>query len=100
MGEPKLRFFFLSDIPYINWSSACFEGCRYSELTSNATESWNFRLGSYHHLPIKNMIDSIRCLLITQMSARLDKSLMWKSVCCPNIEDKLEKLSYEGVIGR
>lgn len=67
-----------------------FSGSRYDEMTSNAVESWNNQIKKYWHLPITNMVDSIRVLLMSQMCTRLEENMKWTTMLCPSMEEKVK----------
>ncbi|KAL7176792.1 hypothetical protein ACSBR2_030190 [Camellia fascicularis] len=87
---------FLKDIPPQYWADAYFMGARYGEMCSNAAESFNSWICEARHLPITQMIDSIRTKIMNQMSKRRCKSAAWPGVLCPKMEARLVKAYNKG----
>ncbi|XP_028066080.1 uncharacterized protein LOC114269020 [Camellia sinensis] len=71
-------------------------GVRYSEMCSNAAESFNSWIREARHLPITQMVDSIRTKIMNQMSKRRRKSAAWPGVLCPKMEARLVKAYNKG----
>ncbi|KAL7182379.1 hypothetical protein ACSBR1_041147 [Camellia fascicularis] len=71
------------------WANAFFRGKRYSEMSSNAAESYNNWIGGAHKLPITCMVDMIRVQIMTQLSNRRAESKIWTTKLCPVMETKL-----------
>ncbi|KAI8539211.1 hypothetical protein RHMOL_Rhmol09G0163700 [Rhododendron molle] len=61
---------FVESLPLENWANAYFKGKRYGEITSNAAESFNNQILKFRHLPICDMVDKVRVLLMEQMYER------------------------------
>ncbi|KAL7207324.1 hypothetical protein ACSBR1_029309 [Camellia fascicularis] len=87
---------FLKDIPPQYWANAYFRGARYGETCSNAAESFNSWIREARHLPITQMVDSIRTKIMNQMSKRKRKSAAWPGVLCPKMEARLVKAYNKG----
>ncbi|KAL7259827.1 hypothetical protein ACSBR1_005653 [Camellia fascicularis] len=69
----KVTLAFLKDLPLEYWSNVFFGDSHYSEMTSNAVESFNSWIRDARHLPITQMIDSIRTQIMQQMAKRRRK---------------------------
>ncbi|XP_028082628.1 uncharacterized protein LOC114283957 [Camellia sinensis] len=87
---------FLKDIPPQYWANAYFMGARYSEMCSNAAESFNSWILEARHLPITQMVDSIWTKIMNQMPKRRRKSAAWPGVLCPKMEARLVKAYNKG----
>ncbi|KAK9292967.1 hypothetical protein L1049_020949 [Liquidambar formosana] len=96
-GGDKVRTF-LHNLPPENWSNAHFKGQCYGEMWSNAAESFNSQIGETRHLPVTNLIDSIRAMLMNQMSVRREQSSKWETRLCPNMDARLQNILQEGRI--
>ncbi|KAL7224730.1 hypothetical protein ACSBR1_026083 [Camellia fascicularis] len=73
---------FLKDLHPRDWANAYFKylyamGRRYSEMCSNAAESFNNWIQEARHLPITQLVDAIRGRIMEQMSKRRVKSSKW-----------------------
>ncbi|XP_028065414.1 uncharacterized protein LOC114268439 [Camellia sinensis] len=71
------------------WANAFFRGKRYSEMSSNAAESYNNWIGGARELPITCMVDMIRVQSMTQLSNRKAESKRWTTKLCPVMEKKM-----------
>ena len=65
---------FLDNLPYENWANAHFKGKHYSDMTSNAVESFNAWIIKAQILSITSMVDTIRGQIMNQMGCRLAMS--------------------------
>ncbi|KAG5544768.1 hypothetical protein RHGRI_017271 [Rhododendron griersonianum] len=80
---------FVESLPVENWANAYFKGKRYGEMTSNAAESFNNQILKFRHLPICDLVDKVRVLLMEQMCERKQLSSKWNSSVCPVMDKKL-----------
>ncbi|KAG5533007.1 hypothetical protein RHGRI_027296 [Rhododendron griersonianum] len=80
---------FVESLPRERWANAYFEGRRYGEMTSNAAESFNNQILKFRHLPICELVDKIRVLIMEQMCNRRLLSNKLSSYVCPVMEKKL-----------
>ncbi|XP_028082622.1 uncharacterized protein LOC114283950 [Camellia sinensis] len=71
-------------------------GARYGEMCSNAAEPFNLWIREARHLPITQMVDSIRIKIMNQMSKRRRKLPAWLGVLCPKMEARLVKAYNKG----
>ena len=74
---------FLDELPNDRWANAFFPGQRYGEMTSNLAECFNAWIEKERHLPVTQLIDSIRVKLMEQMSFRKETSSKWTQIICP-----------------
>ncbi|XP_028119765.1 uncharacterized protein LOC114317252 [Camellia sinensis] len=65
-------------------------------MSSNAVESFNSWIREARHLPITQLVDSIRTKIMRQMSKRRLKAQSWPGVVCPKMEDRLVKAYNKG----
>ncbi|XP_012855784.1 PREDICTED: uncharacterized protein LOC105975150 [Erythranthe guttata] len=94
-GGPKVCKF-LADTPKDKWSNAYFVGQRYGQMTSNGCETWNSQIKMRRLLPITNLIDGIRILVMAQMSRRLGEAYGWPTVLCDTFDIKMRELVDKG----
>ncbi|KAL7184881.1 hypothetical protein ACSBR2_026932 [Camellia fascicularis] len=109
---------FLKDLPLQFWANAYFRylityschlptsslilyfsntgGSRYGEMSSNAVESFNSWIREARHLPITQLVDSIRVKIMRQMAKRRIKAQAWPGVICPKMEARLVKAYSKG----
>ncbi|XP_028123134.1 uncharacterized protein LOC114320220 [Camellia sinensis] len=87
---------FLKDLPLQFWANAYFRGSRYGEMSSNAVESFNSWIRETRHLPITQLVDSIRVKIMHQMAKRKIKAQAWPGVICPKMEARLVKAYNKG----
>ena len=87
---------FLSGIPFEKFANVFFPGCRYGEMSSNCSESFNKWILEERHLPITACLDKIRVKLMKLMSERRDLAGCWNSILCPVNENRLRKLHLDG----
>ncbi|XP_038678413.1 uncharacterized protein LOC119979862 [Tripterygium wilfordii] len=90
MGGDRVASF-IDEAPACNWANVYFMGKRYSEMSSNAAESFNSQIFEFRSLPITNMIDMIRLKLMNQMSFRREDSYTWTTFLCPSMEKKIQE---------
>ncbi|KAL7217755.1 hypothetical protein ACSBR2_011068 [Camellia fascicularis] len=60
-------------------------------MSSNAVESFNSWIRDERHLPITQMVDSIRTQIMQQRAKRRRKAEAWHGVVCPKMEAHLVK---------
>ena len=77
---------FLNGIPFEKFTNVFFPCCRYGEMSSNCSESFNKWILEERHLPITACMDRIRLKLMKLMSDRREVASTWNSVLCPVIE--------------
>ncbi|XP_012839271.1 PREDICTED: uncharacterized protein LOC105959677 [Erythranthe guttata] len=87
---------FLADLPINKWSCAYFEGARYGEMTSNAVESWNGKTTSIRGLPITNLVDGIRSILMMWMCTRSEDAKGWATKLCHDVDINVNDLVQQG----
>ncbi|KAG5565067.1 hypothetical protein RHGRI_001078 [Rhododendron griersonianum] len=80
---------FVESLPVENCANAYFKGKRYGEMTSNVVESFNNQILKFRHLPICDLVDKVRVLLMEQMCERKQLSSKWNSSVCPVMDKKL-----------
>ncbi|KAG5532375.1 hypothetical protein RHGRI_026866 [Rhododendron griersonianum] len=80
---------FVESLPVENWANAYFKGKRYGDMTSNAAESFNNQILKFRYLPICDLVDKVRVLLMEQMCERKQLSSKWNSSVCPVMDKKL-----------
>ncbi|XP_039130960.1 uncharacterized protein LOC120267389 [Dioscorea cayenensis subsp. rotundata] len=68
---------------------------RWGEMYSNVTESFNSWIREAHHLPICNMVDSIRFKMMNMMCDRYEHCQMWDTYLYPTIHKKIEDVVEE-----
>ncbi|KAL7258207.1 hypothetical protein ACSBR1_004342 [Camellia fascicularis] len=61
----------------------------YGEIWSNVAESFNNWVREARHLPITQLVDSIRGQIIEQRSKRKAKSSIWVAELCPKMAKSL-----------
>ncbi|KAG5531570.1 hypothetical protein RHGRI_026247 [Rhododendron griersonianum] len=81
--------FYFESLPVENWANTYFKGKRYGEMTSNTVESFNNQILKFRHLPICDLVDKVRVLLMEQMCERKQLSSKWNSSVCPVMDKKL-----------
>ncbi|XP_039118051.1 uncharacterized protein LOC120253919 [Dioscorea cayenensis subsp. rotundata] len=82
-----------SDLAY--WANYIFKGERWGEMYSNVAESFNAWIKEALHLPVINMLDSIRFKLMGMLCHRHKQSHRWERHLCPVIHRKIEELVEE-----
>ena len=87
---------FVKDIPVQNWCNAFFRGQRYGEMSSSLAESWNKMINEARHMPICNMIGSIRVQIMTGMANMRLQCKTWKTMLCPEMYDRLQAALDKG----
>ncbi|XP_028081905.1 uncharacterized protein LOC114283284 [Camellia sinensis] len=87
---------FVKDLPLQFWANVYFRGSRYGEMSSNAVESFNSWIREARHLPITQLVDSIRVNIMRQMTKRRIKAQAWPGVICPKMEARLVKAYNKG----
>ncbi|KAL7219360.1 hypothetical protein ACSBR2_012432 [Camellia fascicularis] len=92
----KGRAVFLEDLPPQQWTKACFRNSRYGEMSSNAVKSFKSWIREARHLPISQLIDSIRANIVRQMAKRRRKAQALADVICPKMEAQLIKVYNKG----
>ncbi|XP_039140498.1 uncharacterized protein LOC120277712 [Dioscorea cayenensis subsp. rotundata] len=86
-----------------DWANYMFKGERWGEMYSNVAESFNAWIKEARHLPVTNMVDSIRFKLIGMLCHRHEQSHRWERRLCPVIHRKIEELVEESrnlLVGR
>jgi zinc finger SWIM domain-containing protein 3 len=76
---------FLRNFPKEHYAISHFNDSRYGELCSNAVESFNAQILKYRDLPILEVVDGIRLMLMEQMYGRSREALQWTTILCPKI---------------
>ncbi|XP_039145643.1 uncharacterized protein LOC120282874 [Dioscorea cayenensis subsp. rotundata] len=87
----------------MHWCNYLFRGQRWGEMYLNVAESFNAWIREARHLPVCNMVDTIRCKMMNLMYKRRENSMKWETHLCPEIHKKIEKTIEESrclVIGR
>ncbi|XP_039134333.1 uncharacterized protein LOC120271720 [Dioscorea cayenensis subsp. rotundata] len=87
----------------VHWANYMFKGDRWGEMYSNVAESFNAWIKEAHHLPVINMVDSIRFKLMGMLCHRREQSHRWERRLCPVIHRKIEELVEESrnlLVGR
>ncbi|XP_012850834.1 PREDICTED: uncharacterized protein LOC105970545 [Erythranthe guttata] len=87
---------FLSELPFDNWTYAYSETRRYGELYLNAVESWNSAMKKFRHLPITELVDSIRGWVTDKVCERITESKVFKTMLCPEMEKVLNNIVDAG----
>ncbi|KAF9587911.1 hypothetical protein IFM89_006165 [Coptis chinensis] len=93
-GLPVQRF--LTNIRLENWANAYFHGARYGEMCSTLAECFNAWITKEHFLPITPMLFGIMEKMMEMSWNRLEESMKWNSVLCPQIEIVLASKDFEG----
>ncbi|XP_039130931.1 uncharacterized protein LOC120267344 [Dioscorea cayenensis subsp. rotundata] len=86
-----------------HWANYMFKGDRWGEMYSNVAESFSAWIKEARHLPITNMVDSIRFKLMGMLGHRHEQSQRWERRLCPVIHRKIEELVEESrnlLVGR
>ncbi|XP_039129100.1 uncharacterized protein LOC120265294 [Dioscorea cayenensis subsp. rotundata] len=86
-----------------HWANYMFKGERWGEMYSNVVESFSAWIKEARHLPVTNMVDSIRFKLMGMLCHRREQSHRWERRLCPVIHRKIEELvekSHNLLIGR
>ncbi|XP_039114636.1 uncharacterized protein LOC120249979 [Dioscorea cayenensis subsp. rotundata] len=86
-----------------HWANYMFKGDRWGEMYSNVSESFNAWIKEARHLPVTNMVDSIRFKLMGMLCHRREQSQRWERRICPVIHRKIEELVEESrnlLVGR
>ncbi|XP_039138747.1 uncharacterized protein LOC120276076 [Dioscorea cayenensis subsp. rotundata] len=78
-----------------HWANYMFKGDRWGEMYSNVAESFNTWIKEARHLPVTNMVDSIRFKLMGMLCHRCEQSQRWERRLCPVIHRKIEELVEE-----
>ncbi|KAG2395306.1 hypothetical protein LR48_Vigan10g160000 [Vigna angularis] len=74
--------------PYL-WAVAYFDGVRYGHFTLGVTELlYNWAL-ECHELPIVQMMEHIRQLMVSWFSDRQDMGMRWTSILVPSAEKRI-----------
>lgn len=94
-GGAKMKAF-MDNLPAESFSKAHFKGNRYGEMTSNASESFNAQIKRFKHLPVTEMIDQIRKMMMEQIYNRRIEGSRWNSTLCPSIMLKYNRRAEEG----
>lgn len=87
---------FLTGIPFDKFANVFFPACRYGEMSSNCSESFNKWILEERYLPITACLDKIRLKLMNLMSDRREFAATWNSTLCPVNENRLRNLYLEG----
>lgn len=81
----------LQQYPPRLWAVAYFEGVRYGHFTLSITELlYNWAL-ECHELPVVQMMEHIRCQLVTWFDERRDTAMNWNSILVPSAEKKISE---------
>ncbi|XP_039135516.1 uncharacterized protein LOC120272744 [Dioscorea cayenensis subsp. rotundata] len=86
-----------------HWSNYLFIGRRWGEMYSNVAEWFNSWIREARHLPICNIVDSIRFKMMNMMCDRREHCQTWDTYLYPTIHKKIEDVVEESralVIGR
>ncbi|XP_039138740.1 uncharacterized protein LOC120276066 [Dioscorea cayenensis subsp. rotundata] len=86
-----------------HWANYMFKGDRWVEMYSNVAESYNAWIKEARHLPVTNMVDSIRFKLMGMLCHQREQSQRWERRLCPVIHRKIEELVEESrnlLVGR
>ena len=65
-------------------------------MSSSLAESFNQMIDEARHMPICNMIDSIRVKMMEAMAKKRTESRKWNNILCPVMYDKLQVALDEG----
>ncbi|XP_012836319.1 PREDICTED: uncharacterized protein LOC105956952 [Erythranthe guttata] len=93
-GGTRIRNF-LADLPYNNWTCAHFEGNRYGQMASSVAESWNMKIGVIRGLPITDVVDGLRSIMMVEMFVRAEEAAVMSTVLCTPIQGAVNKLVHD-----
>ncbi|KAL7169855.1 hypothetical protein ACSBR2_034820 [Camellia fascicularis] len=82
---------FVEDLPNKCWCNAYFQGKRYSEICTNATESFDSWIRDERHLFSTSLVDTVRMKLMEQFSNRREVGNKWNRIVCHFAKKKLEE---------
>ncbi|XP_039134291.1 uncharacterized protein LOC120271679 [Dioscorea cayenensis subsp. rotundata] len=70
-------------------------GSRWGEMYSNVAESFNAWIREARHLPVCNIVDSIRFKLMNMMYRRREQCQNWDTHLCPVLHKRIEETVEE-----
>lgn len=97
-AKDKSAFQWLAKRPAAHWSKSYFStNSKCDVLLNNMCESFNALILRARSLPIVDMLETIRLILMKRIHVKRDKMQRYKGDLCPNIQKLLEDLKKKAM---